>query len=347
MPSTLETWSSETVAVARKCEHTGMTSCCSPSREPDQKDDATRVPGSVRSVRGPDPEMGLELISLLAATFTLGESSAIGYSADGEAAVDATVASFEMASTCVTNEQFATFVDASQYITDAERFEWSFVFGGLLPDDFVDTRGVVGAQWWRQVFGATWSHPEGPNSSINDRRDHPVVHVTHHDALAFAQWSGTRLPTEAEWEYAARAGTTTTWAWGDELEPGGQHNMNVFQGTFPHHNSVADGWIATCPVRAFAPNPFGMWNMVGNVWEWTADAFVPSVRHLVAQADLPVLMKGGSYLCHASYCRRYRSAARMGSAADSSSSNVGFRVARDSVPSPRTLGQISLGGDQL
>lgn len=305
-----------------------MSPCCSPSRESDPAEAATLIAPPVRADHREVRAVEREFVVVPGATFTMGDATAMAYPADGEAPVEVTVASFELATTSVTNEQFAAFVASSGYITEAERFEWSFVFGGLLPDDFAETRGVVGAEWWRQVFGATWAHPEGPQSSIDDRGDHPVVHVTYNDALAFTEWSGTRLPTEAEWEYAARAGTATTWVWGNELEHGDRHHMNVFQGTFPQYNSAADGWVSTCPVRRYAPNPFGLWNMVGNVWEWTADAFLPDERHVVARADAPVLMKGGSYLCHASYCRRYRSAARMGSSADSSSGNVGFRVVR-------------------
>jgi formylglycine-generating enzyme len=257
----------------------------------------------------------------------MGDIARVGYPGDGEEPVEVTVAPFSIGPTAVTNAEFAEFVDATGHITDAERYEWSFVFGGLLPDDFPETRGVVGAEWWRQVFGATWKTPEGPHSSVVDRERHPVVHVSHSDSVAYARWCGARLPTEAEWEFAARGGTDTIWPWGDELEPNGEHRMNVFQGTFPHTNSAADGWRSTCPVDSYAPNAFGMFNMVGNVWEWTADAFAASVRQLRAGGNSPVLLKGGSFLCHDSYCRRYRPAARMGSAADSSSSNMGFRLA--------------------
>ena len=154
---------------------------------------------------------------------------------DGEGPVhDVTLDAFRIDRYAVTNDAFARFVDATGWVTDAERFGWSFVFGGLLPEGFADTRGVVGAEWWRQVFGADWRHPEGPQSDVDERGDHPVVHVSWHDAVAYCRWTGTRLPTEAEWECAARGGRVgTAFPWGDDLEPGGEHRMNVFQGPFP------------------------------------------------------------------------------------------------------------------
>ena len=162
--------------------------------------------------------------------------------------------------------------DATGWSTDAERFGWSFVFAGLLADDFPDTRGVIGAEWWRQVHGADWRHPEGPDTGLDGRGDHPVVHVSWHDAIAYCRWTGTRLPTEAEWECAARGGRVgTAFPWGDDLEPGGEHRMNVFQGSFPGDNTAADGYLATAPVDTFAPNGFGLHNVTGNVWEWCED----------------------------------------------------------------------------
>ena len=164
----------------------------------------------------------------------MGDDSEWAYPGDGEGPVhDVTLSSFAIDRYAVTNEAFASFVDATGYVSDAERYAWSFVFAGFMSDDAPETRGVVGAEWWRQVFGADWRHPEGPNSTIADRLDHPVVHVSWNDAQAYCAWSGTRLPTEAEWEYAARAGSRGPFPWGDELEPGGEHRMNVFQGRFP------------------------------------------------------------------------------------------------------------------
>ncbi|NMH97865.1 formylglycine-generating enzyme family protein [Pseudonocardia acidicola] len=237
----------------------------------------------------------------------------------------------------VSNGRFAAFVTATGHVTDAERYGWSFVFGGLLPDDFPPTRAVAGAPWWRQVHGAAWNHPEGPQSDLAGRADHPVVHVSWNDAMAFCTWSRTRLPTEAEWEFAARGGLARQpFPWGSDLEPGGRHRMNVFQGRFPGHNTCADGFAGTAPVHAFPPNGYGLHNVTGNVWEWCADWFDPGY-YARSPARNPTggphgayrVIRGGSYLCHASYCDRYRVDARNASEPDSSTGNTGFRVALD------------------
>jgi formylglycine-generating enzyme required for sulfatase activity len=269
----------------------------------------------------------------------MGEDGAVTYPGDGEAPVRTVdVAPLRISAATVTNAEFAAFVDETGHQTDAERFGWSFVFGGLLPDDFPDTRAVANAPWWRQVYDADWRRPEGPQSDLTDRDDHPVVHVSWTDAVAFAGWAGGRLPTEAEWEYAARAGTTSTFPWGDELEPDGEHRANVWQGEFPAENTLADGWMGTSPVGAFPPNDFGLVDAIGNVWEWTADWFAydrsasdppgePVVDPVGPSSGTHRVMKGGSYLCHESYCRRYRPAARLANATDSSAGNIGFRIA--------------------
>jgi formylglycine-generating enzyme required for sulfatase activity len=257
------------------------------------------------------------VVSLPAATFVMGDDSEWSYPEDGEGPTRLVhVDALALDACAVSNERFGVFVEQTGHVTDAETYGWSFVFAGLLPDDFADTRGVEAAPWWRQVHGASWRHPEGPHSDIASRLDHPVVQVSARDAAAFAAWAGKRLPTEAEWEYAARAGSVTTFPWGDELEPGGEHLANVWQGEFPSRNTCEDGYAGTCPVDAFPPSAFGTHNMIGNVWEWTADGW----------GDGRVL-KGGSYLCHASYCRRYRPAARSSASADSSLGNTGFRCA--------------------
>jgi formylglycine-generating enzyme len=285
---------------------------------------------------GPRPPT---LVELPSAAFLMGDESDWAYPGDGEGPVhEVVVGAYAIDRYAVTNTAFAAFVHETGHESDAERFGWSFVFAGLLPNDFPDTRAVVGAEWWRQVFGANWRHPEGPKSTLRGRRNHPVVHVSWGDAQAYCAWSGTRLPTEAEWEYAARAGTRLPFPWGDELEPGGAHRMNVFQGRFPSHNTCADGFAGTAPVDAFAPNLFGLYNMTGNVWEWCADWYAADSYERGPRRDpqgpahgTHRIMRGGSYLCHESYCRRYRVSARQGSEPASSTGNVGFRVAADVV----------------
>jgi sulfatase modifying factor 1 len=268
----------------------------------------------------------------------MGDESDWSYPGDGEGPVhEVVLPAFQIDRYAVSNQRFAEFVDDSGWQTDAERFGWSFVFGGLLPDDFPPTRGVAGAPWWRQVLGAEWRHPEGTHSDIAGRKDHPVVHVSWNDAQAYCTWSGTRLPTEAEWEAAARGAMDgQPFPWGDELEPGGQHRMNVFQGEFPGGNSGADGFVGTAPVDAFGPNGYGLYNTTGNVWEWCAD-WLDVTYYDASPMESPTgppagssrVQRGGSYLCHASYCRRYRVSARFGSDPETSTGNVGFRVAAD------------------
>ena len=280
----------------------------------------------------------VKTVALSGGAFWMGNERTGSYAQDGEGPRHRVLLDpFGLSATCVTNQDYAAFVSATGYLTDAERLGASFVFGGLLPDDFPPTRGVAAAPWWREVLGASWKHPEGAGSDIADRMDHPVVHVTWHDAMAFCAWSGTRLPTEAEWEYAARGGRADDpFPWGDALEPNGEHRMNVFQGRFPAENTKGDGWAGTCPVQTFPPNGFGLFEMTGNVWEWCADWFATdtyrkSPLHNPRGPDRGQarVMRGGSYLCHASYCRRYRVDARSANTPDSSAGNIGFRVARD------------------
>jgi sulfatase modifying factor 1 len=265
------------------------------------------------------------LIAIPAGTFLMGNDDEHAIPGDGEGPVrPVEVEAYNIAAYATTNAEFAAFVDATRHRTTAEREGWSFVFAGFLPDDFPPTRGVAQAPWWRQVFGADWAHPEGSQSTVEDRADHPVVHVSRDDALAYCAWAGVRLPTEPEWERAARGGLEQAqYPWGDELEPGGEHRANIWQGTFPTNNTGADGHLGTCPVNAYEPNGLGLYNTSGNVWEWSAGSFSPG------GLDGLVPMRGGSHLCHVSYCDRYRVAARTANTPDASSGHLGFRVASD------------------
>lgn len=233
---------------------------------------------------------------------------------------------------CVTASAFRRFVEATGYRTDAERFGWSYVFYDHVPDRSGHTLGVEGLEWWRQVHGATWVRPTGPHGPPATP-DHPAVHVSWNDARAYAAWAGGRLPREVEWEHAARGGRgDVRYPWGD-TDPDDRIHLpcNIWQGKFPHANTALDGYSGTAPAISFAPNGYGLYNMVGNVWEWTVDPFrLKSMKRTSRRpTDGPgqrKVLKGGSFLCHASYCFRYRIAARTGNTPDSSSAHTGFRV---------------------
>ncbi len=258
---------------------------------------------------------------------------------DGEGPVrQVTLSPFQIACHAVSNLQFGDFVRATGYTTDAERYGWSFVFEGLLTDAQkreLKTRAAE-TPWWVPVPHAYWAQPEGANSTVLDRLDHPAVHVSWNDAKAYCHWSGTRLPTEAEWEMAARGGLEqVNYPWGDALLPNGEHRCNIWQGIFPGTNTAEDGYAGTAPVHAFRPNGYGLHNMAGNVWEWCEDYFSPRYHAITSACDprneqpAPYrAQRGGSFLCHESYCNRYRAGARSGNTPDSGASNVGFRVVR-------------------
>jgi len=275
--------------------------------------------------------------------FLMGTNDRIGFPADGEGPVrEVVVAPFWIDETLVTNGQFAEFVQATGYRTDAEKFGWSYVFH-LFVDErerrrlYVTGKYIPGLEWWLAVEGASWAHPEGPESTVAGRMDHPVVHVSWRDAQAYCAWAGKRLPTEAEFEYAARGGLVQKrYAWGDELTPGGKHMCNIWQGRFPIENLAEDGFVGTSPVRTYEPNRFGLYDMAGNVWEWMFDRWSPDY-HGTGPRQNPIgppvgtmrVIRGGSYLCHHSYCNRYRVAARTANTPDSSTGNIGFRCVRD------------------
>ncbi|WP_396617489.1 formylglycine-generating enzyme family protein [Lysobacter soli] len=268
------------------------------------------------------------------------------------------VDAFWMDEHAVTNDQFARFVAQTGYVTSAERPAKAEDYPGadpamLAPASvvFIPPAGPVDLrnpyQWWHYVAGANWRHPRGPDSSIADLGDHPVVHVAFEDALAYARWAGKDLPTEAEWEFAARGGLhAAEYVWGDELTPGGVHLANTWQGVFPHENLVVDGHRWTAPVRSYPANGYGLYEMAGNVWEWTTDWYRSGHQstHACCTVDNPRgatleqsldphnpariprrVMKGGSHLCAPNYCRRYRPAARMAQPVDTATCHLGLR----------------------
>ncbi|GAA1735118.1 formylglycine-generating enzyme family protein [Aeromicrobium alkaliterrae] len=257
------------------------------------------------------------LIELSGGTLLMGSDSPEAYPQDGEGPVrEVDVAPFAISATAVTVQEFAAFVDATGHVTDAEHFGDALVFAGLVSPDAQPRGAVAATPWWHVVPGASWRHPGGPGSTVEDRADHPVTQVSQRDANAYAAWASGRLPTEQEWEWASRGGLVQQpFPWGAEREPDGTARMNTFVGDFPD----PAGAVGTVPVDAFAPNGYGLFNTTGNVWEWTSSPFSAWDRR-------PVL-RGGSYLCHDSYCRRYRTSARTANTPDTALGHTGFRLA--------------------
>lgn len=316
-------------------EHT--QACCSASRNQAQQQgsmDKSRENSIVQEVGGNIDCSGMVFIP--EGTFLMGTNDKEGFPADGEGPVrEIKVSAYFIDEAAVTNKQFAAFIEATGYVTDAERFGWSYVFHSFVSAKTGEQVTQVATQtpWWWVVEGANWCHPEGPESNIEERLDHPAVHISWNDADAYCRWAGKRLPTEAQWEYAARGGLVQKkYPWGDELKPKGEHQCNIWQGKFPDKNHASDGYAGTAPVKSYEPNGYGLYNMAGNVWEWCEDWFTPAY-HLSPEILNPKgplsgvarSMRGGSYLCHKSYCNRYRVAARSKNTPDSSSGNIGFR----------------------
>jgi len=224
----------------------------------------------------------------------------------------------------VSNNEFSLFVADTGYVTEAEKFGNSFVPEFFLSEKLKEEikQAVADAPWWLPVDGADWRHPEGPDSDIKTRGDHPVVHVSWNDALAYCEWAGKRLPTEAEWEKACRAGKENRlFPWGNKWMPGDQYFANIWTGKFPELNTEEDGFRGTCPVTEFPESKLGHKNMIGNVWEWTQDWWT--------EEKVDKVKKGGSFMCHKDYCYRYRCAARSQNTPDSSAHNLGFRCAKN------------------
>ncbi|BBY62918.1 formylglycine-generating enzyme family protein [Mycolicibacterium helvum] len=289
-----------------------------------------------------------ELVEVPGGSFRMGSTS---FYPEEAPIHTATVGAFGIERHPVTNAQFAEFVAATGYVTIAECPLDPALYPGVAEADlqpgalvFRPTPGPVNLQDWRQWWdwapGACWRAPFGAGSDIADKPDHPVVQVAYPDALAYARWAGRRLPTEAEWEYAARANSTTAYAWGDDQKPGGALMANTWQGRFPYRNDGALGWVGTSPVGIFPPNGYGLLDMIGNVWEWTTTQF--SSHHVLGEQNsccppstkpdpaVNQTLKGGSHLCAPEYCHRYRPAARSPQSQDSSTTHIGFRCVVDS-----------------
>jgi len=313
--------------------------CCVPSKQRAVQLQASRAASAERERTVSGSTCGM--VRLDGGTFLMGTNVEEGFPQDGEGpAREVTLDAFYIDEYPVTNEQMEEFVRATGYRTEAERFGWSFVFQGHIPADryaqIVD-RQVPGVNWWCKVNGADWRRPEGPDSGIASRSRYPAVHISWNDAIEYCRWSGKRLPSEAEWEYAARGGLEQKlYPWGDELTPGGRHLCNIWQGRFPSLDTGDDGYTTLAPVDAFPPNAFGLYTITGNAWEWCHDWF-HRAYHVTATRSNPVgpaagsakVMKGGSYLCHQSYCNRYRVAARTSNTPDSATTNISFRCVRD------------------
>jgi formylglycine-generating enzyme len=307
-------------------------SCCTPSRGR-----TTRSGPTVHATPpGAEGRHAVEQALVPAGTFKMGDSSGDGRRPDGETPVhEIELEAFSIDATPVTNDDFAVFVEATGHRTEAELFSSSAVFHSALeapPEDVLGRPPQV--PWWLAVRGADWRHPSGRLSSIDDRGDHPVVHVSWNDAQAYCAWAGRRLPTEAEWEYASRGGLDgARYPWGDTLRADARWPCNIWQGVFPTDNTTEDGWATTAPVRSYAPNGYGLWQTVGNVWEWCSDWYDPryyshSPRRNPTGPERGAarVLRGGSYLCHDSYCNRYRNSARSSNEPDSSMGNAGFRT---------------------
>ncbi|XP_078678573.1 formylglycine-generating enzyme-like [Branchiostoma floridae x Branchiostoma belcheri] len=284
-----------------------------------------------------------QMVFVRGGEFTMG-TDAVRFPQDGEGpARRVRVDSFYADVYEVSNAEFEIFVKDAGFVTEAEKFEDSFVLENIISEQVKReiSQAVAGAPWWLPVPGADWRHPEGPDSDIIGRMDHPVVHVSWNDAVAYCTWAGKRLPTEAEWEYASRGGLENRlYPWGNNPMPKGEHRMNIWQGKFPEENTEEDGYYSTAPVTSYKPNKFGLYNTAGNVWEWVSDWL--SVRHTrelqvnpkgpASSATNDKVKKGGSYMCHEDYCYRYRNAARSQNTPDSSASNLGFRCFADKLP---------------
>ena len=331
-----------------------MTSCCGPD-SPHTSSEVQLLAQAASYQPPPDPAVSTTpasdtdhhpgatsspsgLVQVPPGPFLMGDAHGLGYPEDHEGPPRlVATGEYAISPQAVNNAEFASFIHATGHRTTAEQRGWSYVFGPFINQEAwsdVDTTIPSSPSWWRALRGARWDKPTGRDSDIESLLNHPVVHVSWHDAQAYAHWRGCGLPTEAQWEKAAQAGSSTVYPWGNELLVDGKHACNVWQGTFPTHNTGDDGFIATAPVTAYEPNSYGLYNCLGNVWEWCDDAFRPLMSP-ANRADISLdgnmrVQKGGSYLCHRSYCFRYRSSARTGAQATTTTGHTGFRIALSS-----------------
>jgi len=318
---------------------------------------ASQTPSVPAALHVREPHANIDMVWIEGGTFTMGSNRHYPEEAPAHAA---TVDGFMIDRHPVTNEEFARFVHETGHVTSAERAPDPADYPGALPDLLVPASVVFCKprtnvdlrnhyNWWSYVPGANWRHPEGPRSALRGRTRHPVVHVAYEDALAYARWAGKQLPTEAEWEFAARGGLEKAeFAWGDDFMPDGRVMTNTWQGEFPYINFCTDGYETTSPVGAFPPNGYGLFDMIGNVWEWTRDWYDAHHKPVGSCCESPQnprggereasfdphnrgvqiprkVMKGGSFLCAPNYCRRYRPAARMAQPVDTATRHLGFR----------------------
>ncbi|MBT9382302.1 formylglycine-generating enzyme family protein [Pseudooceanicola sp. CBS1P-1] len=320
----------------------GQGGCCGAKREGPKGRDAGFLEAALAVPRAaPEVQQALkaELVKIPGGIFEMGTRKSTFPEDLDSPRRKVKVSPFRIGATTVTNAQYARFVAETGYRTVAEQEGWSYVFHILLADPAQYPVSPPGLRWWRQVHGAFWAAPEGPGSSWQDgRADHPVAQMCWYDALAYVTWAGLRLPREAEWERAARGGKARLkFPWGNALVPETGFAMNTWQGNFPDENSAEDGFVGTAPARSYAPNGYGLYNCTGNVWEWVADYYgprtppgaLPEVDPAGPAEGQARIQRGGSFLCHVSYCDRYHVHSRTRNDPDSATSNAGFRVAAD------------------
>lgn len=340
-----------------------LFSCNENKKSTSEKDITQREP--ITETKIPDG-----MVYIQGGIYTMGSTENYAEKHEGPE-IKVEIKSFYMDETEVTNAQFSKFVEATGYKTLAERpIDWEQIKQELPPgtpkphDSLLAAGSLVFtppthpvqlndySQWWKWVVGANWKYPEGPGSSIEGKGNHPVVHIAYEDAQAYAKWAGKRLPTEAEWEYAAQGGKDgSQFIWGEELTPQGQYLANFFQGSFPYENSAADGFNSTAPVKSFPKNKFGLYDIIGNVWEWTSDLYRPDIKKIYQEKGITMcknptgpersydpndpyasqkrVTKGGSFLCSVEYCSNYRASSRMATSFDSGQNHLGFRCVKD------------------